>query len=247
MARRRPLARPPIKEALVDFRVASDPPIEPGRLQALRNVVVADYPQVDERRSFSAEIRFDGEKLSPATRDLGFHGLFFKSEDGHRLAQFRRDGFTLNQLAAYSNADNLIREALRLWELYRDSSQPLAITRIALRYINALRLPLLRADDFSRFLTAAPTMPPSTPQALSSFLTRVVAHDDPDVVIVTQKLDPVADDRTLPFTLDIDAFRAADGLPLESAALLRILERLRELKNRIFFEFLTDEAVELYQ
>ena len=77
-------------------------------------------------------------------------------------------------------------------------------------------------------------MPPSTPQALSSFLTRVVAHDDPDVVIVTQKMDAIAEDGLSPFTLDIDAFRAADGLPLESRELLSIFEPLRELKNRMF-------------
>jgi uncharacterized protein (TIGR04255 family) len=87
-------------------------------------------------------------------------------------------------------------------------------------------------------------MPPATPQTVGSFLTRVVAHDGPDVVIVTQWLEPLADGGA-PFTLDIDAF-TTDGLTLDSQELSGIFERLRELKNRIFFEFLTDEAVELF-
>lgn len=245
MARQRPLGRPPIKEALVDFRIVSDPPIQREQLEDLRSVLITDYPQMEERREFRAEVRFESGRLSPSSEDLGFHGLFFKSADGRRIAQFRRDGFTLNQLAPYSNAEELIQEALRLWELFRERSRPIAVSRIALRYLNALELPLRPSDDFSRFLTAAPTMPPSTPQGVSTFLTRVVAHEEPDVVIVTQKMD--AGQGLAPFTMDIDAFRVGDQLPLESHELLSIFERLRKLKNRIFFGFLTEEAVELYQ
>lgn len=245
MAARRPLARPPIKEALVDFRVAFDPPLERERLQSLREPVSPDYPVVDEKRAFRAEVRFDKGRLSPSTDDLGFHGLFFSTNDRKRLAQFRRDGFTLNQLAPYLGADALIPEALRLWELYRNTSQPTSVTRVALRYINSLRLPLRTSESFSRFMTAAPEMPPSTPQGISGFLTRVVAHEDSNIVIVTQKLDPRAEDGLAPYTLDIDAHRTGE-LPADSEELLGIFERLRELKNRIFFEFLTDEAVELY-
>jgi uncharacterized protein (TIGR04255 family) len=125
MARRRPLARPPIKEALVDFRIASDPPVEPERLQALRPLIISDYPKVEEKKGYQAEFRFDKSgRMSPTTSDLGFHGLFFNTADDKRIAQFRRDGFTLNQLAPYSTADDLIREALRLWDLYRDNMQP---------------------------------------------------------------------------------------------------------------------------
>ena len=245
MAVPRPLSRPPIKEALVDFRIASDSAIDAGRLQALRDKVSLQYPNIEEQRGFKAEFRIEDGRVSPSAEELGFAGIFCKTADGTRIAQFRPDGFTLNQLAPYSGADALIGEALRLWQLYRDVVTPTSLTRVALRYINGLRLPFKPSDDFAKFLAAAPPMPAETPQDVSNFLTRVVAHDDQDVVIVTQNLGLPTGDEGAPFTLDVDVYRAGD-LPLNEDELARIFVRLRELKNQAFFGFLTEQALELY-
>jgi uncharacterized protein (TIGR04255 family) len=200
----RPLRQPPITEALIDFRIASDPAIDAARLEPLRAALERDYPTVEERREVRAEIRIEPGGIRPSAQDLGLNGLFFKRADGRRIAQFRRDGFTLNQLAPYTNADDLITEAMRLWPMYREAARPSAITRVAFRYINSLSLPYRPEDDFNRFLAAPPPVPPAVPQLVSTFLTRVVTHEEPDVVIITQKLDPSLSGDIQPITLDID-------------------------------------------
>lgn len=242
----RTLRKPPIREALIDFRIAVDSTIDADRLSTLRNVL-ADYPIVEEKRQFKAEVRVaKGEIAAPAVADLGFAGLFFRTADRSRLAQFRRDGFTLNQLDAYRNADDLVREGLRLWALYADVVKPVAVTRLAFRYINSLALPYRDGDSFERFLTAPPAGPPDPRlQNVSSFLSRVVCHEEDRVAVVTQKLETTISDSSTPVTLDIDVFVAREVEP-HADALLPILEVLRSLKNRIFFALLTDEAVELY-
>lgn len=245
MAIPRVLSRPPITEALIDLRTAVDSAIDAARLQGLRTALQADYPNVEERHQVQAQFRFqDGGLVLPPAENL-FHGLFFRTTDGLRIAQFRRDGFTLNQLAPYANADVLIAEALRLWHLYRDAVQPAAISRVACRYINSLRLPYGPRDDFRRFLTAAPNVPAEAPQSVSSFLSRVMAHEGDDVVILTHKLEDAIPGEPIPVTLDIDVFRPG-AFSAEGQELLGILERLRQLKNRVFFASLTDEAVELF-
>lgn len=245
MATPQALREPPITEALIDFRIASDPGITSERLAGLR-AQLPEYPNVEEKRQFQAELRVEAGKLQqPAMSDLGFRGMVFRNADGTRLVQFRRDGFTLNQLRPYMGADVLITEAVRLWEMYRAIVTPVSVTRIAFRYINSLALPYRLGDDFRRFLTAPPDMPEGTPQQVSGFLTRMVAHEDEDVVIVTQKLENVAPERPTPVTIDIDVFVPGE-FDSSADSLVRVLGRLRVLKNRVFFGLLTDAAVELY-
>jgi uncharacterized protein (TIGR04255 family) len=241
------LGNAPIREALLDIRVASDPPPNAATLRTLHERVRDRYPIIDERRGFFAELRIEQGRISPPTaKELGFAGLWCKSADGRQIVQFRPDGFTLNRLAPYAGADALIREGLELWQLYCGVARPASVTRIALRYINALKLPIPEGDDFAEFLTAAPTTPPETPQSVSSFLTRAVVHEGQDVATVTQKFENVPAGGATPFTLDIDVYRLGD-LPLQAQELEGMFARLRELKNQIFFGYLTEKTVELYR
>jgi uncharacterized protein (TIGR04255 family) len=129
--------------------------------------------------------------------------------------------------------------------LYRDLVNPVAIVRTAFRYINYLELPYHPGDSFRRFLAAPPEMPNGAPQQISDFLTRLVTHEDPDVAVVTQKLDAAPTGGLTPITIDIDVFFPG-AVAAEEKSIAEVLQRLRELKNRLFFALLTDEAVELY-
>jgi hypothetical protein len=76
-------------------------------------------------------------------------------------------------------------------------------------------------------------MPDAAPQTVSSFLSRIVARDGEDTVILTQRLES-APGRSDPVTLDIDVFRVGEFSP-DGVDLVVVLQRLRELKNRVFF------------
>ena len=246
MAAPRTLREPPIREALIDLRIAADPVIDSAKLSALRKTLASEYPNVDEKRGVMAELRVEaGKVLQPAMKDLGFSGLFFTNNDKAQVAQFRSDGFTLNRLRPYVGADVLILEAVRLWRLYVDLVRPSAVVRVGFRFINKLSLPYREGDAFERFLTAAPGMPADAPQNVSNFLTRMVAHETPDVAVVTQKLDAAPPGKATPTTIDIDVFSVGDLLPDEDSV-QGALQRLRVLKNRVFFALLTEEAVQLY-
>jgi uncharacterized protein (TIGR04255 family) len=243
----RVLSHPPITEALVDLRIATDPNFNAEILESVQQALAEAYPHVEKQREFQAEIRVEAGKIIPPTaKDTGFRGAIFRNADKTRIAQFRRDGFTLNQLQSYAGAEALIAEAMRLWGIYRTVAKPIGVTRTAMRYINKLELPYKPGDQFSRFLTAAPSMPSGAPQSVSSFLTRMVAHSPPDIVIVTQKLDVAPDQKDVPVTIDIDSFFPEEIAP-ERADLEAVLHRLRILKNDVFFSLLSDEAVELYK
>ena len=120
------------------------------------------------------------------------------------------------------------------------------VNRLAVRYINAIELPLAGAD-FDEYLTAGPRIPESLPQFLTSFLQRVVLPfaEVSGHAIITQALEAPTT-RGLTAVLDIDVFAECliDGADPE---IWSKLGQLRIIKNRIFFASLTKKALESYR
>ena len=246
MAVPRELSKPPITEALVGIRAAVSAPVT--AYETLSRELQSRYPKVEQRRSVRTEWKIeDGKVVASSGEDLGFQGTLLRSEDGRAVVQFRPDGFTFNNLHSYMGGDRLIAEALRLWELFVAHTQPVAVSRVALRFINQLRLPFRQDEDFSRFLTAAAQTPEGSPQFVSEFLSRVVAQpnaEDHTNVIMTQQFIIPEPNASL-LVIDVDAYREGESSP-NSSGLRPVLDELRGLKNRTFFSLLTDEAVDLY-
>ena len=156
------------------------------------------------------------------------------------------DGFTFSRLHPYIKWEELRNEAHRLWLLYKDITCPDSITRVALRYINNLNIPL-PIRDFDAYLTAPPIVPEGLPQGVSSFLTRVVIHE-PSIganAIITQALEQVVGE-VAPVILDIDVFKLRpEGIEEKDA--WDTLEKLRHFKNKIFFKSITNKLKEMFE
>lgn len=245
MAAPRVLKNPPIVEALVDIRAAVTAPQE--SFEALARTLRATYPTSDVRRGIKAEFKVENGKVIPPTHeDLGFQGIVLKNQDGTTVVQLGPEGFTFNNLSSYVGGDALLAESLRVWSAFAEAFQPASVTRVALKYINQLRLPYRPGEDFLRFLAAPPPTPDGTFQSVSEFLTRVASHseDSAVTVIITQKLASGGLEQS-EYVMDVDVFTAGE-FPVGSSELRPLLDSLRELKNRAFFAHLTDEAVQLY-
>ncbi len=247
MAVPRRLRKPPITEAIVDFRIVADAAITRERLEPICVALREQFPNIEEKRQFVAEFRVEnGRLIPPSSKDLGFQAVWLTSQDRRRIAQFRTDGCTLNQVAEYTGGDELIESALALWTEYAAVIKPKAVTRLALRYLNQLNLPFRQGDEFEVFLVAPPELPEGAPQKVSDFLSRIVAHDDTGAhAIVTQKMQsgPMV---PVPVVIDVDVFFDIEISP-DVRELRPFLSLLRDLKNRCFFSLLTEEAVKLFQ
>lgn len=248
MAQRRHLQHAPITEALVDLRAA--PTVEFGGgevLDRLKSSLSDRYPKYSERRVFEARLEIrKGQALVPEGMDKGLHGHFFESEDGRNIAQFRVDGFTYNRLAPYTDGESVITEALRLWKIHAEVARPLMVSRVALRYINTLKLPA-QADTLT-VLTRVPPTPERSPGSVQSFLTRVETLDAESGrrVITTQAFTPGMPSDCVNVVIDIDAFQMGD-FGVSPAALRPTLDGLRELKNAVFFGSITEEAAKGFE
>jgi uncharacterized protein (TIGR04255 family) len=245
MAVQRRLANPPIREALVDIHVSGVGELSRESLGRVAAEIRARYPVLEERSTVETSFRIPkAGEIAAAAKTVGFAGVFFRDPERHRVAQFRRDGFTINQVGSYTSADELFSELYDLWPRYTRVAKPSALSRISLRYINELRLPLQLGEDLGRYLTAVPRVPDDAPKGVIQFEVRLVLLDQPTQhrVVVTQNLAPATTGAR--YLLDIEATKPGP-LPID-AELSGILGRLRDLKNRVFFSMCTERALESY-
>ena len=247
-ARPRHLKHAPITEALIDVRVQLEEGFSVKKFDDCARQIGGEYPTRGVIRTVLAKLAL-GVPTVRQSFEQGELGIIVKSPDTKTQAQFRMDGFTLNRLDPYTSWETIYPEAIRLWQLYAEVAKPVAIVRLATRYINKLKLPLPVAD-LRDYLVAPPRIPEGLPQVLEGYLTRLVIREPSDghSAIVTQGLEP---DPTAPehvtILLDIDAFQQVSLKATEHAKIDRVLTRLREFKNAIFFRSITQRASELFE
>jgi uncharacterized protein (TIGR04255 family) len=241
-----PLARPPIREAVLDIRTDG-----PEDLAALKELASSYGREVGMEKKATiragiVEMAFTPDKpISGGAKDIGLIGHRVEDEPATRVAQFKKDGFTFSLIGNY-----------RTWEAFRDQAKIPAqrflqlpglgrVSRVALRYINVIQFPIQRVD-LDEYLPAAPRVPPELPQVVAGFISRVVLPipEDGLTAYVTLASDEVQQP-TSSVILDIDVFSQANLQP-SWEAVAPVFEKIREWKNRIFFAHVNEKTVRLH-
>lgn len=243
MVETRHLARAPITEALVDFRVKQREGVDPEIFRAL------DLPLFPKKEDhISQTFTFPNRVLA---RSL--EGVFFRSEDGRNIAQFRRDGFTFNRLKPYTSWQELWPQAFALWKQYESLARPLSVVRVALRYINHIQLSeRFELDDVEQVLTYPSPKPVGLNARITKFSYRVTLQEvsGESKAHVSAVIDKKPQKNLAVLLLDIDAFyddnslQTADDL---DAKLRAEFENLHRFKNDIFFATLTGNQLKEFE
>ena len=243
----RHLENAPIKEAVFDIRVRLP---EGDHLEALKGIhdkIRNQFPgmRLIHEVSIGMKGNFESEKPDETLSDHRLKGYRFETQDRRQLVQCRLDGFTFNQLRPYPSWEAMRDQASPAWDLYRHTVNPEEITRLALRYINVLTVPL--GVPFEEYLASPPSVPDGLPQSVAAFISRVtlVEAETGCLANVTHSFDGVPDPSEGGLvTLDIDAYETIkDSSNLD---VMREFEKLHEFKNRIFFSSITEKALRQY-
>src|SRR4051812_17317805 len=247
MPEQRHLRNAPITEALIDFRVKARSDFEPKEFAALIEPLKSRFPTAQEQRTGQLNIKLSPKGATQEVEFLGPQGYFFSSADGKLIAQFRVDGFTLNRLKPYTSWEEFFPQAMDLWSRYGPIARPLTVTRIALRYLNHIVLPV-GSFVTTDVLSASPRIPDELPQYVNGFISQIMTSTpgDPAAVHIVQALEPEPVTRTPIITLDIDAFQETD-LAWDDGVITDILLRLRQLKNQVFFSHLTERILKTFE
>jgi uncharacterized protein (TIGR04255 family) len=242
MAKQQHLSKAPITEALIDIRVTLPKHTrEIDYLAALDEKLRDLYPDKKTIKEFRYKVNFDEPETEEKTsKQLGFR---YTNADNTQVVQSTLNGFTFSRLPPYQDWPKLREDAQRVWSIYSDHVQPESITRVAARYINKLKFlgPHIEFNDYLRYV---PVVPGALPQALAGFFSRIVVPDEraERVAIVTQLFQPSPAE--IAVVLDIDVFR--EKVFADDQEAWSVIEHLRDFKNLIFFDSITEETVKLY-
>jgi uncharacterized protein (TIGR04255 family) len=242
------LSRPPLREALIDIRLAENLP--PSFVDQLKIPILAGYLRVGDIKYGGMRFQLPPDRPAQvAITSDEIVGARFDKEDKSKAVQFRRDGITFSVLKDYRNWDDIRCTAGDFWQLFLDlagTQVAPAIKRLAVRYINVINVPA--TGDLDHYLTAGPRIPSALPQGLTTFLQRLVVPftEEQASAIITQALEPQVES-VVPTVLDIDVFSEVGSIDGANAEVWNRLDRLRFIKNRVFFAFLTPKSLDMYR
>lgn len=244
-----PFPNAPIVEALIDLRIEKSLSVNMETLASFQNEIKDRFPNRQERCLWKSEVKVKQGVAPEVLIPLGGpDGYFFRALDEKKIVQARIDGFTFSKLKPYEKWEIFRDEAIELWEHYVKIINPDIVTRVALRYINKIEIPLPIAD-FKEYLLTVPEIAKGIPQGLSTYFMRLEIPN-PEIEaysIVTQTYKPVKEDATmLPLIFDIDVFRVVRLKPNQKD-IWTITEELRNFKNTIFLNSITEKTAEMFK
>ena len=241
----------PITEAILDITVELPEYIDLKKLEEFhKHAIKQRFPEKQVRQVLKATFQFPKEKDPPTSIPTagGPVGYLFRSSSENKVVQARLDGFSFNKLKPYESWKKFRDEGRELWELYLDVAKPIRIRRISLRYINRIEAPL-PFKDFNEYILTNPQVAPELPQALSNFFMHIQIPFEEQQAIATiiQTMEKPTESQKLPLIMDIDVVQHANFIADSFENIWDEFEKLRNIKNDIFFNSITDKAKELFR
>ncbi|MBV9215791.1 MAG: TIGR04255 family protein [Acidobacteria bacterium] len=237
----------PITEALIDVRVELPSDVGFSSLDPLRERVKKAYPREESQFLGKTTISLGSPQIK-STSERSNLGFRFFSVDEKQILQARINGFTFSRLAPYETWERLRDEARILWNVYQDVMHPAQITRIAVRYINQINIPSLRAE-LKDYVNTYPQLSDRIPANLRDFNSFLMSLQLPQedlkgMAIINEAIGRRSAPDTIPLILDLDVF-VEHPVIKEDDQIWELLEQLRDRKNLYFEGCITDKTREL--
>lgn len=239
------LAHPPVREAILDFRVRYLPAVEAQAFAALGALLPHGFGDAKPivQGQFSMEVSPEGSTAHTEHQLLGYR--FDNAGDG-LVVQFHVAGLTVSQLQPYRGWAPLLERTRSLAALLH-GTHPFSIERTGTRHINHLQLPA-GGSALSDWLAVVPPVPAAVAGKLESAVMRTVSRDALSGICtaIGVGLEPGPEPGQTSCTLDIDCF-VEGSYRLTDEALWLQVQALHDAKNTAFFHSLREPALELYR
>jgi uncharacterized protein (TIGR04255 family) len=234
MAEYEVFANAPVEEAIITILLSKLEDID-SRVESVSVALGSKYPVVERSENPSDETGVpDGVRLLSADRQ--------------QVIQITSQSFSFHRLRPYTYWGAFSFAAREAWDAFAVSTETFSVLGVRLRYVNEFQLPL-PFEDWADYLLIRPELPPPVDTGLSSYMMSLTL-DEPGVpaeAVVTQIITWRSEGGN-PVVFDIDTIsKHPPAVYDHPETVWTVLEDLREYKNRLFFEGLTDRAKELFR
>jgi len=237
--------RAPITEAVIELRFAR--PLEQAVIERVTRRLRADYPLADPENQVKLE--FDAVTRK-AKIETTWTGVRLSSADRADVSFFRTFAFGSSRLAPYAGWEAFQPRVASDWRVLRDTVGPIELSRIGVRYVNRIDVPLdnsplIRGPDYLNVWPMSPDQLGAPMTAYTMQTVRPLVVDD-CILTLNSGIVPSPLIGFASFTLDLDVSRETN-LPRRDDELWALVERIRHHKNSIFERCITDRARALFQ
>ena len=232
----------PILEAVLEFRWSSSKSL--GELEAvLSSPAFEDFEEPKPRVHIDAAVNVDEGAISHQQRQLGFEVAL---RNGAEIVFLEEQKFVFVQRAPYDRWEHFSQRALALLSPTVSALNVDEFSRVGLRFVNRIDIPKpsINTDEY---VTVSFDGPRHDRGVIEEFQMRVVKPTEKEGIHYALVLATTAS--PLPghsgILLDLDVFTRRP-VPASGKKLMRTLGEMRNEKNEIFEECLTDEARALF-
>lgn len=202
--------RPPLIEAVCDFRFSSSQPWDWTIPGLFYEQIQSNFPIRQQVNVIETTIDARQAKVVQQSQPK----LQFLNENRTEVIQVGPDNLSIHQLRPYDGWDHFKARILEYLLTYRKAAKPLSLTRLGLRYVNHIALPYteFELEDYFRIL---PQVPDPIPQVFPTFLLNIeVPYTSPEcgLRIIFATVVPETPN-TLAHVLDLDIFSTDNAIP----------------------------------
>jgi len=239
----RKLKSPPIDTALIELRFR---PSSTLSIEDLEKKLRTTFENHTIKAAYSAKVTVDSKIKAPVVDNFGVIGFEVFTKDGRHRAKFETTRMSFHVKKDYSDFDDLRKNTFDYLEkIFVTADREILIQRIGVRFINKLQVD--RSSGLS-FLTYAPRAPVGINSEVITFSHDFFSHYPKTSIYSKVKLEMSQGetDKSLgTFVFDIDVFEVLD-MKYNEKGLTTKLDKLRLLKNSIFFGNLSEEGIKKY-
>lgn len=241
----------PIKEAILNINFEG---LNIDSVEDLKNFhsEIKDQFTVSKTKfNFKGEVVIKKDKVNLESKSKSeVVGYIFNSKDEKRHLQISQTSFTLNFLEYYYDWEEFSELAFKIFKKFKKKYSLKEINSIGLRYINRIKIPLNeKGVKFEDYITNMPPIPKCLPQTFRNFFLQTESPLDKKGKVnakITETLEKNHPNTFLPFILDIDVF-VVDNIDSSQKNIKKSFSSLRDYKNQIFEDCITDKTRDLFQ
>ncbi|WP_263458901.1 TIGR04255 family protein [Bathymodiolus japonicus methanotrophic gill symbiont] len=238
--------RPPITEAVIEVRVNHT--LKEENVNKIVKKLQSIYPNKSTVNNLSINITPQpegGDQLNVNSRPEAYHLV---SDDQINIAIVSSNSLAVSQLAPYQGWEAIHKNFVEAWKIWKRVSSSHPISRIGVRYINRIDIPLQdeKKIDLEEYLTFNPQVPILSDLPMVAYLMQITQPIDSlwSVNITSKGIQsPLVNNLSL--LLDVDVFRTKDIL-LSDEGLWEAINEARSIKNDIFDKCITQKTKELF-
>jgi uncharacterized protein (TIGR04255 family) len=239
----------PITEAVIEIKIDSS--LDQAAVEKASAKFRTHYPQDQRIENVTIALHLEAKTGSnPKTRvardiDIGYRR---SSLDLTQLLVLFPSSLMVSQLAPYPGWDQFYRRFCRDWKIWKKAVRFKTISRIGVRYINRIDIPVLERNvEHEAYLNVYPKLPDIITQVGAYAVQAISSFDDIGCKLTLNSAvvpAPILDHAS--FIIDQDIAREIDP-PQSDKAIFQLLNEIRTKKNAVFEACVTDRARSLFQ